>query len=253
MATILRKNLTDADIKSAMKDVTERCELSDTQAVGLRLRLSPKGGAVWQLAAKDTHGKARRVGLGDYPQVGLKQAREKARLLKARMDDGYDPVEDARQRRAWGLGAAEGVQTLGVLLEAYGIGPKGTQKSWPSANYRIRNVFARHIDQPVKTLTKKMLQATAQGHRGRYSASAAVRALRPVLKWASLHHDVDVDLAGIVPPASVQRRKRVLLPDELAILVPALRGGGAHERAMMFMLLTLARREEVGGAALAGR
>lgn len=109
----MRAKLTDTKIKQAIRAATTRTELPDTQAVGLRLRISPGGRAVWVLAVKDTHGKARRFKIGDYPAIGLADARDEARKLKAEVAKGRDPVEEARQRRAWGVDAKRGVGTLG--------------------------------------------------------------------------------------------------------------------------------------------
>lgn len=244
----MRRELTDVFIKSAIKDATKRFELSDIKAVGLRLRISAGGRTVWVLAVKDPSGVARRFRLGEYPTLSLKKAREDARTLKAEVVKGKDPVEEGRQRRAWGVNAKQGIGTLGALLIAYGQSEHGKKKSWPMSEYRIRHVFARHVDQPLEKLTAKALQATAQAHGGVYAAAAAVRALRPVLKRAVGPYQVDPAVAAFPPPAAPKRRERVLSKDEVARLVPALRRGGAHHRAMLFMLLTLARREEVGGA-----
>jgi integrase len=240
--------LTDATIKKAIKGASQRFEMGDGKATGLRLRVSPGGHAVWVLAVKDRQGAARRFKLGEYPTLGLAAARTEAHKLKAEVTKGRDPVEEARQRRAWGVDAKHGIGTLGAMLVAYGKTEKGTKKSWSMADYRIRHVFARHVDQPLGTLTKGALQATAQAHKGPYAAAAAVRALRPVLKWAEQVHQLGSSLYDLTPPASPKQRDHVISVKDLPNLVPVLRVGGPHERAMLFMLLTLARREEVGGA-----
>jgi integrase len=56
-------------------------------------------------------------------------------------------------------------------------------------------------------------------------------------------------VARISPPVSLKPRKRVLSRDELEALLPVLRSSDSpHAAALRFMLLTLARRDEVCGA-----
>jgi integrase len=73
--------------------------------------------------------------------------------------------------------------------------------------------------------------------------------LRPVLKWAAQRRCVAPELAAIVPPATVRRGGRFLSRDELAALLPVLAADDRpYAAAVRFMLLTLARREEVCSA-----
>jgi len=89
----------------------------------------------------------------------------------------------------------------------------------------------------------------ADGWGSKQSAAAAVRYLRPVLKWAAHRGYVPAEAAALHPPATVQRRKRILSRDELAALLPVLADSvRPYAAALRFMLLTLARREEVCAA-----
>lgn len=95
------------------------------------------------------------------------------------------------------------------------------------------------------------LQLTTDGHPSEQSASAAVRYIRPILKWAaaSSRGYVSPDVAALTPPATVAERDRVLSDAEMRAVLPALRASGRpYAAAMRFMLLTLARREEVCAA-----
>jgi integrase len=72
-----------------------------------------------------------------------------------------------------------------------------------------------------------------------------------VLKWAAEpgREYVSTDLARLRPPATVKSRDRVLSREELTRLLPALKASERpYAAAMRFMLLTLARREEVCAA-----
>lgn len=72
---------------------------------GLRLQISAAGHKCWLL--RTVVGDERRTfGLGPYPEVGLAEAREKAREIKRKVEAGIDPAEEKKAVRA-GLAAAQ--------------------------------------------------------------------------------------------------------------------------------------------------
>jgi integrase len=110
-------------------------------------------------------------------------------------------------------------------------------------------VFAGYLRRPLATMKAADFQMTADAHPARQSAAAAVRYLRPILKWGAQRGYLPPETALIAPPATVRRRERVLTRAELAAILPALAGSAnAYRRALLFMLLTLARRAEVCAA-----
>jgi integrase len=229
-----------------------RIELSDSLAMGLRLRVSTKGHPVWVLAIKDKRGDARRFKLGEFPQIGIAAAREAARVMRADVLAGRDPVEEARQQRAMRRDAKAGIGTLRALLDEYAVGPGKELRSGKECYGRVSHVFSIHLDEPLQALTRAGLWATATKHarKAPHSASAAVRYLRPILKWASKRGLVASECPAIETPAKPSRRReRALSEDELRPLLRALREiDSPYARAMRFMLLTVARREEVCSA-----
>lgn len=243
--------LTDTAIQSALRRATEsgeRIDLSDASLAGLRLRLTPSGSRTWVLACRDTHGQMRRFRLGEYPDLGIAAAREAARAMRAEVRKGADPVLEARRKRAIGREARAGIGTLKALLDLYASKKGAELKSWAECRRRIDHVFALYLAKPLATMTVGDLQMTADAHPAPQSAAAAVRYLRPILKWASApgRDYVPVELARLAPPAIVKRRDRVLSREELGRLLPVLRASSRpYATAMQFMLLTLARREEV--------
>ncbi len=103
----------------------------------------------------------------------------------------------------------------------------------------------------MATLKVGDLQMQADGWAAAQLAAAAVRYVRPVLKWAVQRGYAPDELALITPPATVRHRKRIVTRDELAALLPALPASSRpYAPALQFMLLTLTRRQE---AALARR
>jgi integrase len=246
--------LTDTAITAAVKRAAEsgaREELADAALPGLRLRVTPSGRRSWVLGMRDPLGRMRRFPLGHHPDIGIAAAREAARAMRATVRAGADPVEAARRKRAIGRDAREGIGTLSALIELYGTKRGAALKSWPDCKRRIKSVFARLLHKPVATMRPEDIQLEADCWASAQSAAAAVRYLRPILRWASdgARGYVSRDLALLSPPATVARRDRVLSRDELSRLLPALRASdGLYGHAIRFMLLTACRREEAGTA-----
>ncbi len=239
--------LTETAIQAAVKKVVTigRMDLADSTLPGLRLRLTAKGGRTWVLACRDTLGRMRRFPLGEYPTMGIADAREAAREMRAEVRKGADPVAERKRQRAIGRQAREGVGTLTALLDLYARQKGDRLKSWAECRRRIESVFAAFLNKPMATLKTGDLQMQADGWSAAQSASAAVRYVRPVLKWAAQRGYAPDELALITPPATVGRRKRILTRDELTALLPVLRASSRpYAPALRFMLLTLTRRQE---------
>jgi integrase len=188
--------------------------------------------------------------------MGVAEARDAARALRpavreADKDKRVDPVEQARRERGIGRDAKEGVGTLAALIELYGKKRGSSLKSWSDCKRRIDSVFGRQLKKPVATMKAADLQFEADNWDSGQSAAAAVRYIRPILKWASEggRNYASRELANLTPPATVERRDRILSRDEISRLIPVLKASPRpYAACMRFLLLTLARREEAGRA-----
>lgn len=249
-------NLTQGAIDKAAAAVAssrQRKDLCDARFPGLRLRLTPAGSATWVLAMRDREGRMRRFRLGTYEKtkgMGLAEARDAARAMHVQIKGGGpDPTAERRKARAIGRDAKEGIGTLAGLIDLYETKRASKLRSWKQQRQAIEHVFAAHLERPLATMAVTDLRVTASNHKAVYTAALAVRCLRPILKWAEHLGYAPGGLTDIKPPAIVQRRERILSPDELAALLPVLRGSGRPYAGALFMMLgTLARREEVCGA-----
>lgn len=142
MATRTLNKLTDYQIKAAIKrhqTGEPRRKNADgswaedgfellSDGGGLYLRTSSSGSAKWTFRFKSPEGRDREMGLGSYPDVLPKKARELAQAQRARMRDGNDPIEvRVAQRRA--ARALARIPTFGELADSYvteQIEPKST-------------------------------------------------------------------------------------------------------------------------------
>ena len=108
-------------------------------------------------------------------------------------------------------------------------------------------MFGSFLPLPVATMRASDLQITADTYPAKESAKFAVRTLRPVLKWAAKRNYLPKELADL-QAGQPKKRKRVLSRAELAAVLPHLTTDDPHRLALRFMLLTLARLDEVCGA-----
>lgn len=85
--------LTDVSIRAA-KHGLKPIKLADEK--GLFLLLQPSGAKLWRLKFR-INGKEKKLGLGQYPEVSLKDARRKRDDARSKIADGRDPAEEKRQ------------------------------------------------------------------------------------------------------------------------------------------------------------
>ncbi len=223
--------LTDAQIRQAIRDRTgARVALRDGFAPGLELRLAARS-ARWSIVLGVGPAKTRtRFDLGPYPEVSLQEAREAARQTRVRGP----------------LLPSDRATTLSGLLDRY---EPDAPQSWPESRARIQNVFAGLLEAPVARLTVPALQRAVDGHPARSSAGAAVRYLRPVLKWARRRQMTDMDPSDLSQPrGALRKRDRVLTDDELRAVLTHL-GATPFDEAVRLLLLTGCRLMEVCGSA----
>lgn len=241
--------LTPAKLKSLKPPAAGQVEHVDGGCPGLRLRLSHGGTASWVLGCRDALGKPRRFVLGAYPAVGLAVARDLARARREEVRQGADPIAQRREERRKAEAASRDPATLAALLLSYEKDVGARRKSWPEARRRIEHVFAAHLQRPVATLTAPVLQLTVDQHASRTSAGAAVRYLRPVLRWGAKRGLLPRGTGEALDPpeGSLAVRERVLTRDEIKAILGALGDAGVHGRVFKWLFWTAARLGEVCG------
>lgn len=92
--------LTNAAIKAAQPQA-KPYKLADEK--GMYLEVAPSGGKWWRLKYR-FEGKEKRISLGTYPDVGLKEAREKREDARRLLAAGIDPGESRKAQKAAGTG-----------------------------------------------------------------------------------------------------------------------------------------------------
>jgi integrase len=178
------------------------------------------------------------------------------RALREQVKLGHDPVADKRARLRRNAAARTGHGTLAALINIYGAAEGEAKRSWKDAKARIMSVFADHLQRPAHDLTLSSLQLSADAHPSRSSAAAAVRYLRPVLKWGAKRGLCPKGIAAELeqPRGALRPRARYLSETEIRAVLECLRKpelAGGYTDCIRWMFWTACRRDEAVRATFA--
>jgi integrase len=255
----MQVQLTDSAIAKASREVAEgaqRRELIDKNCAGLCLRVGPLT-KTWFFTCRHGGSKPRRFTLGTFPTVGLSKARELAQAMREEIRQGRGPAHEAQKAREAeevmraeeAAIAAKGPEpTLKDLLDDYGRAVGALRRSWPESRKRIESVFAAHLSRPSISITAPELQVMVDAHPSRSSAGAAVRYVRPVLKWGVKRGRVVRGVSELdQPEGALTVRERRLNRVEMGAILRALDGSCNYGRAMRWLFWTGCRLNEACG------
>src|SRR5690606_34021425 len=102
---------------------------------GLYLHLAKSGSKLWRMKFRIA-GKEKLLSFGSYPEVSLKEARNKRDRARLDLRDGIDPAKDKREKKRLAkLGAANSFRAIGeeylLKVEKDGLAPVTiTKKHW---------------------------------------------------------------------------------------------------------------------------
>lgn len=197
--------------KSALSDVVlrklkpngERYEISDSVAVGLRARISADGRITFILKSRNAANKLQTITLGAYPDISLKDAREKASQARLDLKAGKDINAEKRQARRL-VTVKEQELSLGSLVKEFEErfapskqiwAPRGPRSSRSGARQVIERVYKDLLDRPVTGITDEEFAHAALDYKrvkpvegkstANGQASRARAYLGPVLDWAA--------------------------------------------------------------------
>lgn len=260
----MRRDLTDAFLRTVKPPKSGRIELRDGRVRGLVLRITAAGSATWSvrvLAA--AAGKHTRISIGTYPALGIAAARKAALDAMAAVHRGRDPVAEKRAARA----AREAARTAPTVAERFGewCDMRETDPGRPWAERyaaEVRRIGKHDIapklgKRPLVETTRAEWVGLIEAKRKRAPGAAAT-----LYRVASsfLNH---AEAAGWIPHPLLPRkgaatlaptmlpRERVLTDDELRDVWVAAEGEAAKHRAFArLLILTAARKSEVAGVAV---
>jgi integrase len=238
---------TDAQIRSLEKKPGRRL-LIVAGIPGLRLDIRPSGAMIFVLKYRTRARQPRTFTIGPYPDVSLKQAREKAKEARALVALGGDPqAERIELRRA--TAAKTSVVTVGQLtrwmlgLDKDGPRPLKIEESTRAGWERIatKEIIPAFGKTPAPDLLRADIRRWGAriAKRAPYMANRSFEVLRRVFSWS-----VENDLIETTPfyklpePfADEEASDRWLSTEELNRVLAAL-GEGVYADAFRLLLLT---------------
>lgn len=248
--------LTDTAIKKA-KPTEKPYKLADER--GLHLLVQTTGAKLWQLRFRHD-GKEKKASLGQYPDVGLSDAREKRDELRKLIAAGADPIATKRAGRDAAQAAA--VNTFESVARAWWEHWKAT-RSDSHTGYVIRrleaDVFPAIGARPISAIEAPELVALAKAIEKRGALDIAKRALQTtgqVFRYAIAHGKATRNPAADIKPGDVLRARvksnyaRIDAPELPALLrkIDAYQGTPTTRLAVKLMTLTFVRTGELIGA-----
>lgn len=226
---------------------------------GLYLELTPAGGRYWRL--KYRHGgKERRLALGVYPEVTLKEARERAAKARKTLAAGTDP--SAERKAAKAQAAHDAANTLQAVA---GDWLQHQSARWDAGTAaKIRRSLEMHIfprlgARPLASIRPGEVQAAVKAIEASGAGDMAGRVLqrvKAIYRWAVTHGRIEVNPTTDLVPGEVLKPRevtnRLALPErELPAFLAQLEGYDGDPttvHALRLLLLTAARPGEVRGA-----
>ncbi|NKJ47188.1 integrase [Burkholderia sp. SG-MS1] len=220
--------LTDVAVRSA-KPADKPIRLFD--ADGLYVEVAPAGGKWWRFKYR-FGGKEKRLSLGVYPDVGLRDARERRDHARKLLANGVDPgVERKVQKAATVERAANSFET--VAREWFARYAPGWAKSHADKIMaRLeKDVFPWLGSRPIAEIKAPELLGALRRVEGRGAVDTAHRVqqncgqvFRYAVATGRAERDISADLRGALPPARHTHFASVTNPDEVAALLRALDG-----------------------------
>ena len=220
--------LTDTAIRKAKPGVKPR-KMFDER--GLFLLLNPKGGKWWRFKYR-VDGKEKQLSLGVYPDVGLKEARERRDEARKQVAVGIDPSENRKAKKA--AKADRAANSFEVVAREWF---SKYSPNW-SANHanRIIRRFDRDIfpwigGKPVADIIAPQLLDVIRRIEQRGALETAHRALgncgqvfRYAVATGRAERDPSGDLRGALPPAKGTHFASVTEPKKVAEVLRTLDG-----------------------------
>ena len=246
-------NLTELAIRN-LKDPGKKFD-----GQGLYIEVNQAGAKYWRLKYWFA-GKEKRISLGVYPEVSLKQARELAFRARLQIQDGEDPSQLKQQTKA--RVQHEARNTLKAVAQDWLTHQSAKweditrERIWASLENHVFPALGNRALASIKPIEVKHAVAKIEKAGSADTAARVLQRIKAVYRWAVVHERIDTNpMLDLVPsemlkPHVVTHRPALedhQLPEFLNKLDRY--GGDPHTvGAMRLLLLTAVRPGEVRGA-----
>lgn len=242
--------LTDKEIKALLPEKTRKKYFDGN---GLYIEVDPSGSKWWRLKYR-FNGKEKRISLGVYPKVSLKEAREVSKKMKEDLKAGIDPASRmkregskektfekvaeewlAKQSRLWTPAHSSKIKTF-LENKIYSfLGPRAIEDIKPS---EILNLC-------------RTVEKNTSAYMSHVIFSIIGRVMRYCVASGYLPTDPSRDLKGALTPHKEKHMPAIVAPEQVGLLAMRIEGYTGHfttRAAMQIMLLCMCRTIEARGA-----
>ena len=198
---------------------------------GLYLEISPAGGKWWRLKYR-FGGKEKRLSLGVYPEISLKDARDRRDEARKLLANAVDPIEHRRAEKA--AKERQGAHSFEVVAREWHGKQKATwtPKHADTVIRRLESkVFPWLGKKPISEITAPELLVVLRRIEDQGALETAHRVLsicsqvfRYAIATARAERDPAADLRGALPPVKPKHFAAVTEPEKIAPLLRALDG-----------------------------
>jgi integrase len=255
----------------------------DAEERGLELRVTADGTTKsWSIRYRLLDGQQRRFTIGEFPAIGVADARAKAAAIKLRVRDGGDPAGEKRLNRE--AAVRQPLKTVGDLADRYfevcrsgEWKPRGRAKREGTIKMEALNwkthlkprIAQTRIDSITRSDVRAVLREVQQAGLG-VAVNRVQALLRQMFSYAVAEERIVVNPAANLPMLVAEApRERILSDSEMStfwrvVTMPASRTFNAKPNAeveplylarpmaiiLQLAALTLQRRSEIAGMAL---
>ena len=248
--------LTDTAIRKA-KPADKPVRLYDER--GLYLEITPSGGKWWRFKFR-VNGKENLLSMGTYPDVGLKQARERRDAARQQLVEGIDPSAARKAEKA-----AKQAQALNNFEAVSRAWLAHRADAWAERTRTVilaslqNDIFPTLGARPVAEIQPGDIRKLVQGIEARGAGETAGRVfqrLRAIFRYAVAHELVSTDPTYPLKPAEIFKPRKVthraaLSEREVPAFLHKLSqydGDPTTVAALTLLMLTAVRPGELRGA-----
>jgi hypothetical protein len=197
----------------------------------LYLLVKPSNAKLWRMAYR-FGGREKLLSLGVYPEVSLKDAREKRNAERERLRRGFDPSEARKLERL--TQATEAATTFRVVAEEY-LARQGARKRADATQVKNRWLLEQSYpalgNRPIASIKAAEVLAVLKGveDRGRLETARRLRAIigavfRHAISTVRAEADPTVALRGALQAPEVTHRPAITDAAALGALLRAVDG-----------------------------
>lgn len=234
--------LSDTAIRNA-KHGPKPIKLGDER--GLFLLLQPSGGKLWRLKYR-FDGHERKLSLGIYPDVSLKEARRRRDEARTLLANGVDPGMERKRARAESDERRK--HTFAAVAEEYLLKMAKDQReavTIKKSRWLVSLLTPELGSRPVAEITPgellkviKVVEEKDQFETARRMRSISSRIFRFAVATSRAHSDPSALLRGALAAPRAKHHSAILDPAEVGNLLLAIDGYQCHPLTLLALQLT---------------